>query len=336
VGNELVPKITAATDDAVGVLERVLEHYDAPASIEVPRAAQASELDATAKVDPGSSGIFDARFEALVAPELVPARPAHGRRVADASFMARWELHRKRGAVVRARERDDVCGLLSVCCSARRRVLKATSGVEQVLSQVEGRPSVFEGLYRTERQLAVDTRAAYFAFLSRLRREGFESGDVERGVRLAGTGIAKLVGRDVYQDLRVEDRLEIRMLQRRLVDWLLGPRNLQEGRRLLSDVSAFASLLMEVNRRPVLVEHDRELLQRVQAGLHQPSPDEAGLRRALGSLRGRDPDLDDLIELHAELRPEQWDTTVSRVLGRLQEQDQRSTAPEGHDELEET
>lgn len=317
----LVPAIVAAMDEAMDGLERVLARYDVAI---VQEGVQGPE----------SSGIFDARFEAIVEPEpaRVPAPPAPAQRVADASFMARWELHRKRGAVLRASQRDDARGILAECCSARRRVLKATSGVERVLSQVEGRPSVFEGLYRTERQLAVDTRAAYLAFVSRLRSEDLARMEVERGIRLAGTGVAKLVGRDVYQELRVEDRLEIRKLQRRLVEWLLGPHDEQAGRRLLGDVSAFASLLMEVNRRPALVEHDRERLERLRAALHGRPEDEAELRRELAALRGRDPDLDDLIELRIELRPELWGATVSRVLDRLSQREHPCTTPEGEDE----
>lgn len=313
--DELLPAVTTTMDSAIEVLERVLSRYDAPTAVEGPE----------------SSGMFDACFEALVEPAPAPSPPSVGQRVADASFMARWELHRKRGAVQRAAERDDARGLLSECCSGRRRVLKATSGVERLLSQVERRPSVFEGLYRTERKLAVDTRAAYFTFVSRLPAEvlegaALEGRPLERCVRLAGTDIAKLMGRDVYQDLRVEDRLEIRALQRRLLAWLLGPRDEQDGRRVLSDLSAFASLLMEVNRRPVLVEHDRELLERLQAALHGGAMDEAALRGELPMLRGRDPELDDLIALRAELRPELWDATVSRVLAALAQQDPRATA----------
>lgn len=319
--DELVPAITSTMDAAMVVLERVLARYDTPTAVQSPEC----------------SGVFDACFEALVEPAAVPTPPSLGQRVADASFMARWELHRKRGAVHHAAARDDARGLLSECCSGRRRVLKATSGVERLLSQVERRPSVFEGLYRTERKLAVDTRAAYFAFVSRLPAEDPDAGALEgraleRGVRLAGTEIAKLMGRDVYEDLRVEDRLELRTLQRRLLAWLLGPRDVQEGRRLLSDLSAFASLLMEVNRRPVLVEHDRELLQRLQVALHRGVVDAAALRDELPTLRGRDPDLDDLIALRAELRPEPWDATVSRVLAELAEQDSRTTAHAGEDE----
>lgn len=326
----LVPTIVAVIDEASDGLARVLARYDAAAS---QQGSGADPLDG-----PESSGIFDVRFEAIVepGPARVPAPLALAQRVADASFMARWELHRKRGAVLRASERDDARGLLAECCSARRRVLKATSGVERVLSEVEGRPSVFEGLYRTERQLAVDTRAAFFAFVSRLRSGDLESMlegmEVERGVRLAGTGIAKLVGRDVYQELRVEDRLAIRALQRRLVEWLLGPRDERAGRRLLGDVSAFASLLMEVNRRPVLIEHDRELLERVEAALRERPDDEAALRRELADLRGRDADLDDLIELRIELRPELWGATLARVLERLSQREDPYTAHEGEHE----
>lgn len=310
VRREVVPSVDAAVDQALDALEQVLERYDAP----------------SAAMGPEDSGMFDLAFDALVEPST-PVHPVHDQRVADASFMARWELQRKRAMLAVAEERDDANTLLSHCCSTRRRVIKATAGVEQVLSQIEGRPSVFDGLYRTELQTAVETRAAYYTFVSTLRRASER--EVMTAIRLAGTIIATLIGRDIYERLRVEDRLELRCLQRRFRQWVLDSRDPQEGLRLMSDASAFGSLLMEVNRRAVLVEHDRELLGRILTGLRRRSVDD-GLVAALRTLRGRDPDLDMLIEGSAAMLPELWEPTVSRVLEQLAEPEARGGSDE-HD-----
>ena len=299
---ELVPRIHSVMDEALDVLGCLLERYDTPPQ------AQAAD----------TSGVFDTYFDEAVEPSVPPAEPQQ--RIADVSFMARWELDRKRSAIAVAQHTDDYWRLLSECCSARRRVVKATSGVEQVLSQVEGCPSVFESLYRSERRRAIETRAAYHSLLSGLKRLEDASERIERDVRLVGTGIACLVGRDVYLELRVKDRLELRRLQRKIFDWLLGPRDPQQGRRLIGDVKAFAELLMEVNHRPVLVEHDREVLQRLQAALRQPATDALAFFELLVSIRGRDTELDDLIDARAELRTELWDHVVERVLQELSEQ----------------
>ena len=177
-------------DTAIDIFEQVLGHYDCPRQI-------------TTAAD---SGVFNAVFE-----DMVEGASDQHQRVADVAFMARWEIERKRSMLTAAVTRKRGWALLSECCSTRRRVLKATSGVERVLSDVEGQASVFDDLYRTERQIAVETRAAYYVFVSDLTKTERDSGDrdVARVIRLAGTGSARLIGRDIYDDLRIEDRMEL-------------------------------------------------------------------------------------------------------------------------------
>ena len=299
IDHELVPRLRGAVDDAVGVLDLLLERYDTP--------SQGSS--------PADSGAFDLCFEELVRPANQP--PAPWQRVADVSFMARWELTRKREQLRDATLANDHISLLSECCSLRRRVIKATSGVEQVLAQVEGYPSVFEGLYRTERQRAIETRAAYLSFISGLRETEEEPVPLVRSVRLAGISLARLIGRDVYQDLWVDDRLRVRELQHRLLTWLRDPHDALDGQRLLGDILAFGELLMAVNRRPTLLQHDREVLCRVQRALGTPELDGRAIFEELGSVRGRDRELDALIKARTTLRSSLWSTTMERVLGEL-------------------
>ncbi len=303
---ELIPAVLSVIDGAVNVLDEVLERYDKPLELEPE--------------PPASSGVFDRLIDDFVI-AANDAGPGPGQRVADMSFMARWELGRKRSAVAEAEHSLDDWRLLAECCSARRRVVKAATGVERVLSEVEGLPSLFADLYRTEKQRAVETRAAYYAFVTGLRAaEQGHRADVERGLRLAGTGIAQLIGREVYEDLRVDDRRSLRALQVRVFAWLRGARDEREGQRLLSELNAFGSLLMEVNRRPPLIEYDRELLGELLGALEQPRVDAPTLYRRLTTLRGRDAELDALINLRAELRPNLWRPPVEQVLAGLDEQ----------------
>lgn len=296
ISQELVPHIHAAVDEALGVLSRLLDRYDSPANAKTP----------------DESGMFDVLFEEIVEPANQP--PKAWQRVADVSFMARWELDRKQRAIAVAERADGDRALLSECCSIRRRVVRATSGVEQVLAEVEGCPSVFEGFYRTERQCAVETRAAYLSFASGLRGVDDEHVPVVRGLRLAGISIARLIGRDIYQDLWVDDRLQIRELQRRLLDWLRHCGEPLEGRRLIGDVQAFAALLMQVNRRSVLMEHDQNVLHQFRMALRQPLVDETTWSSVLSSVRGRERQLDQLIDARTPLVPHLWEATVERVL----------------------
>ncbi len=301
VRRELVPIVDALIAEAMDALDLTLGRYDKP-----------SEL-----AQPEDSGIFNCMFEEIIE---APSVPDPRQRIADVAFMARWEMDRKRKELAQSQRLDD-WGLIAACCSARRRVVKALSGVERVVSEVEGRPSVFAGIYQTELQRALETRRAYLRFVAGLRqaeRERARSG-VERGLRLAGTGIAGVVGRDIYEDLRVGDRRTLRELQRRLIEWLRGEKDPLEGERLLGDLVSAASLIMDVNRRPVLVEHDARVLEKLLAALAQPATDKGVFFQLLASVRGRDAELDALIEGEADLRPELWLGAARRVLARLED-----------------
>jgi hypothetical protein len=300
VRDELVPAVRGVMDQACSILGQVLDRYDRPTS-------------------PGTyedSGVFACMFDDLVA-DTTPNSPRQ--RIADMSFMARWELDRKRCSVAEAVTASDDWRLIAECCSARRRVVKAASGVERVLAEVEALPSMFGEVYQTENQRAVATRAAYYSFVTGIRRAESEQLDIERRIRFAGTGIARLIGRAIYEELRIEDRRSLRALQARLFEWLRGRRDPREGQRIHSELLAFASLLMEVNRRATLVEHDRAVLEKLLVALHQPATDGQTFLKLLHSIRGRDPELDALIEAEAELRPAIWQEPATRTLARLRE-----------------
>ncbi len=303
--HELVVAVCRVIDGAVAVLERVIERFDGPQPV--------SEAQA-----PADTGVFHLLIDELVE----DAGPNPGQRVADVAFMACWELRRKRERVREAEHGgDDDWRLIAACCSARRRVPKALAGVEQILAELDAVPSLFAELYRTERQLAVESRAAYYAFVRGLRaleRDPRYEG-VDRCLRLVGTGIAQLIGREIYEDLRVEDRQALRELQVRLFAWLRGPRDERAGWQLLSEVFAFGSLLMQINRRPPLVEHDRAVLERLRERLREPVGEDLELRERLPTLRGRDPELDALIEARAAFVPALWREPVARALVSLGE-----------------
>ncbi|MFV8749449.1 hypothetical protein ACNOYE_02730 [Nannocystaceae bacterium ST9] len=300
---ELAPVVRTVMNDAIAVLGDVLARFDQPQVIDAAE----------------DSGVFNCVLDDLVT-DTSPSNPYQ--RVADISFMARWELERKRGAITEAERGDDEWRLIAECCSARRRVIKAASGVERVLSEVEALPSLFTSLFQTERQRAVETRAAYYNFVVGTRAAmHWQERDLQRCLRLIGTGIALLVGRPIYEDLRIEDRRALRSLQMRLVGWLRGDRDPLAGQRLVSECSAFASLLMDVNRRPVLIEHDRELLERLLAAVMQPATNKSAFYQVLISLRGRDATLDHLIEHQADLRPELWVESARATLASLRERD---------------
>ncbi len=300
---ELIPTLRAVMSDAIALLGDVLIRYETFVGVE----------------GANSSGVFNCVFDDLVDDNTCPTNPHQ--RIADAAFMARWEIERKQATITEAMRGDDA-RLLAECCSARRRVIKAASGVERVLSEVEGVASVLQSLFQTERQHAIETRLQYHAFADGVRRAvaRWQGVDLERCLRSIGTIMAKLLGRPICEELRIEDRRSLRSLQVRLVDWLCKPHDSLEGRRLVSEVLAFTGLLMEVNQRAVLIEHDCKVLDKLIAAMAQPGTQQDVFFQLLSTLLGRDPDLDDLIVSHTELRPELWQEVAHRTLARLRQQ----------------
>jgi hypothetical protein len=292
-------------DEAFAILGDIVTRYDRPSS--TPEGE-----------DSGDSGVFNCMLDDVV---VDAAAEDPRRRIADIAFMARWELQRKRAVVGESAQRGDDWQLIAECCSARRRVIKATSGAERVLSEIERLPSLFRDVYQTERQRAIDTRAAYHAFVVGLREaeRRWQAIDIARCLRLIGTGVAQLVGRAIYEDLRIEDRRALRNLQTRIVSWLRDVQNPREGQRLLSEASATASLLMEVNRRPVLIEHDREVLEQLLAAVTQPATDRLAFFKVLVSIRGRDGELDRRIDARWDLRRELWWDIAEPLLAQLRQ-----------------
>jgi hypothetical protein len=302
---EMVPSLQRALEVAIGTLGEVLEHYDTPPSDD-------------SLGDAGDSGVFHMTLDDIV--EDQPTNPRQ--RVADLAFMARWELVRKREAILAALAQDDGWRLIEECCSTRRRIIKAASGVERVIAELEVQPSLFANLYLNEQQRAVQTRTAYHVFLVGVRAASSQwaQRDLHRCMRLIGTGIAQLIGRPIYEELRIEDRRMIRAVQARLVDWLRGQHDELEGRRLVSEIESAAELLMGVNRRPALIEHDCELLEKLIAAVQQPATHKASFYVRLMALRGRDPALDRHIERHCDLVPEHWLGLATSLLEQLRTQ----------------
>ncbi|MCA9701312.1 MAG: hypothetical protein KC431_27565, partial [Myxococcales bacterium] len=120
-----------------------------------------------------------------------------------------------------------------------------------------------------------------------------------------------------YEDFRVEDRRSLRSLQQRIIDWIRGDRDEVDGWQIFADLQAFASLALTVSRRPVLCEHDRAVLELLLCALEMPGADQVAVYRLLETIRGRDQEIDDLIEGQVDLLPSLWLEPTRRVLAGL-------------------
>lgn len=297
-----------ALRDSVAVLGQVLGRYDGASIAPPPREEVESDTRRDREFDLGID-------------QIVLQVPSAGR-VADLGFMASIELKQKLARVSQLRPTDDPWRLLAVLGSAGRRVRKSLTAVATVLSAFEGIETPLN--FASELASSLEVRRVY----ARLREsiaEGREPDEDELHARLRGVGtqIAILVGREIYPELRVDDRMELRRLQQRILAWLRtpggDPERQTEGRRLWQDLSGFARVLAQVSHRQELLEHDAHVVAIAHGALfggagRQYVPDR--LFERLRALRGLDDDVDRLLAEEV-LAAERWRPALSRLAERF-------------------
>ena len=116
--------------------------------------------------------------------------------------------------------------------------------------------------------------------------------------------------------MRIDDRLAIRKLQKRILAWLdHEPPKEEEGRRLWQDLVSFARLLSKVNEREELRQHDRKLLlffdNQFQAA-RLPDALTTAQRTELENLVGLDDELDEIL-LRPDITPADLKVTFARL-----------------------
>lgn len=277
--DELLPMVRRVTSEGLDALERVLRAYE--------------DLVEGDPEDDGPDNFY-------VEIDRVLQEDGQGSHVADLAFMAHLELTDRAEVLAKAQPSWDRWRLLGECDSCLRRLRKAASAVERAIALDAGLEPQLE--YLTETSLGRVIRAYYARFRREVAGDGPPEDDqVHERLHSAAVSIAKLVGRDFYGDLRVSDRAGLRDLQERLRRWLQGEDGFdpRAGRRIWQDLSSFASLLAQVNRRTELVEHDREVVAATLRELEQDHDPSAELPRqllvSLERLRGLSDRLDELL-----------------------------------------
>lgn len=282
IHEQLVPQVREVLQEGLGALCSVLESY----------------RDETIGTEEGECDEGDGAR----AIDALMDRASAVERIADLCVIARLDLRCKQDRLTALADSRKVWDLISVCASIRRKLLKSAAAVEQTLGELEGRPSRAAGVFHTELQRSLEIRRVYTRFRHPIVARGVpRPEEVQIRLREAGVAIAKLVGRDVYEDMRVDDRIQLRRLQADIIEWLRGEDGFhpRTGLRLWQDLSAFTELLVLVNNRGELREHDRLLAVRLSAELRElpaesrPPEDLIG---ALSALHGRDDELDGLLQ----------------------------------------
>jgi hypothetical protein len=120
----------------------------------------------------------------------------------------------------------------------------------------------------TELECALMVRGALLAFsrdVLAITEDADVVPDAELGIKLRDLRIRflDLFLSALYRELRAPDRYQLQSLRRRLDAWLDGVWDACDvARQLLADVRAYAELLVLINNREILVEHDRRVRER--------------------------------------------------------------------------
>lgn len=312
LADQLAPAVESLLGDAIALLGELLDRYEDPDDGE--------DLD--------GAGSHEFYHQA----DRIMARP-RSERLCDVAFLARNEMRIKLEQIKSGSHGDFFASLVTFCASSLRRISKTASAVENALCECEGmRPHLS---FMTELLASLQVRRAYAKFRTAVLAPPPPEPETLRAcLQGAGSAIARLLGRDVYRDMRYADREELRRLQGRMIAWLNDPdTGTAAGQRLWQDLVGFAELLREINRRSELVEHDREVAERALKLLFEtagmPSTVPKDLREPLAALYGRSPEVDQMISDQSWDDAEAWREPLSELLRKLGVAHHQHTGPGG-------
>jgi hypothetical protein len=240
------------------------------------------------------------------------------RAVEEIAFMADLELRQRTERLTRVGAAQGAAALLGECDGSLRRIRKALNAVDAAIATAADVPPRLDFASELETSLAV--RRAYAKLRARLVGVGQPTHETMRvRLRAVGTQIASCIGWDVYADMRVGDRLVLRDIQRRVLEWLRGGNDATPaaGMRLWQDLAGCLEMLGLVNRRQELVAHDAAVVRDTIARLGSSADDvHAEVWYGLRALDGLDPELDELLLLPPAPR-DRLDPILLRLASRL-------------------
>jgi hypothetical protein len=228
------------------------------------------------------------------------AAPGSREQLTDLCFMARMELRARAETLLRLGHAEDVLRVVDAAASVWRKVLATLVAAERALCSLAGLSSAMPHVHAQDVARSLAVRKAYASFRAAIHALPTpDPANLQGTLRRVGVCFAQLVGRDIYEHLRVHDRVHFTAQQTKVLQCLRGEHgeNTQACFRLFQDVVAFAGMLVLVNNRTELREHDAALVD-TWLPLLASAPERvvpAAALAALKPLHGRDDELDRLL-----------------------------------------
>ncbi|MEM9554736.1 MAG: hypothetical protein AAGC60_10790 [Acidobacteriota bacterium] len=280
IASDLVPTVTHLLRRGIELLDDVELRYQG-GSTEVAKSDDADTLQ---------------HIGLMISTELA------ARDLSDVAYFARAELRAAHERLVDTETRygnriEGQLVLASSCESSLHALRKALVSVESALYEFEETQAPKRQWFDVE--ISLQIRKLYWNLRRETQRADSHPDDLEQQLRRVLYRIVAFRELSVYPFLRFDDRVYLRQLLKRILDWLNSERRDQQtGSQIWQDLSSFTELLVQVSHRQELRDHDRELLGRAAHRIeHFPGrqlPPE--LLREMRALLGLDEALDELIE----------------------------------------
>ena len=290
-------------------------------------------VDVEAFYGPDSSPAPDEELDSLNRIGLQISAELAARDLIDMTFFARCDLKNCLEVLITsATHKQNQMILASHCEAGLRRLRKALISVESAVFEYEGRkPPERQWL---DIEVSLQIRKLYW----NLRRETGGRGDaasepLEGRLRSVLYRILAFRELSVYPFLRVDDRVHMRRLLKRILDWLNSEqRDETEARRLWQDLASFAAILVQVSHRQELQDHDLRMVTKAYRTLF-PFGAQGGaaledLLAEMESLLGLDDELDRLITSRPVQPVEAWREPLKRLQAQLSRTSEPSGPPE--------
>jgi hypothetical protein len=242
---------------------------------------------------------------------------------ADIAFIAKLEMQSLARELESLLPTSDGWKVIELCERIRRHIVKATIALRRTLGQELAVALPGDEIYVSELVRSIQVRRRLALFRRRVQEtKTIRSHALDLRLRLVGTNIAMLICRAEYRDFRTGDRVLIRDIQQRILEFLRQPTRPEvTGQRLWRDVMGALEITRQINRRPELLEHDCLVLEALHTQLQKAPRGEISddvLERAR-AVFGREDTLDDLILQGAPIDAERWGAAVVTAMTTLEQ-----------------
>lgn len=293
---KLAPAIQGELEGALSLVSLILDYYE-------PLVQTKSESQLLAEGEEGDSRGSNPTAD-----------------LTDLLFIARIELMQQGERLGSLQEDSDPWEGISICAATRRRILKLSTVIGKDICDLEG-VKTKDSPYPSELERSLLVRRVYGRFRKAIMKGPTpDKESIKSRMQMAEREIDVIVKGDVYQDLRVEDRRQFRTFCVQMEGWLAcgDPLDEFEGITIFQEIVNFSQLLVQVNNRADLQEHDRRLLAEIHGDLFEKGKSAKKIKvsvlKKLKRLYGRDDELDHLMDYSDESPPELWQAPLERIM----------------------